>query len=78
MKRSDIDLVQCWLFHDQLSEQQVHERIKGFDIKIDVDAAIGLAKLQKEYERGKASLNDLLAAFKQHNITNKITGNGAV
>lgn len=47
MKRADIDLIQRWLYYDQLSEQDVHARIISYNYRIDIPAAIEIAKLNR-------------------------------
>ena len=69
MKWSNIDLIQHWLFYDQLSEQQVHKRIKEYGVKIDVNRAIELGKIQKDYERGNVRLKVLTDELKVHDIS---------
>lgn len=69
MKREDIDLIQRWLYTDQLSEQDVHHRITEYRLQnFDVSAAIEIAKLQKQYEQGHLSLDKLQEVYKQYQV----------
>lgn len=69
MKREEIDLIQRWLYYDQMSEQDVHNRITGYGIKnFDIAAAIEIAKLQKQFERGQLPLEKLKDAYKQYQV----------
>lgn len=69
MKREDIDLIQRWLYYDQLSEQDVHHRIIEYRFQnFDVSAAIEIAKLQKQYEQGYLSLEKLQEVYKQYEV----------
>lgn len=68
MKREDIDLIQRWLYYDQLSEQDVHARIISYNYHIDILAAIEIAKLQKQFERGQLPLEKLKHAYKQYQV----------
>lgn len=68
MKRADIDLIQRWLYYDQLSEQDVHDRIISYNYSIDIPAAIKIAKLQKQFERGQLPLEKLQDAYKEHQV----------
>lgn len=68
MKREDIDLIQRWLYHDQLSEQDVHARIRSYNYSIDISAAIEIARLQKQFEKGQLSLDKLQEMYKQYQV----------
>lgn len=69
MRREDIDLIQRWLYHDQLSEQDVQQRIMDYGLQnFDVAAAIEIAKLQKQYEQGHFSLEKLQIVYKEHQV----------
>jgi|GEM_PF-4621498 len=69
MKREDIDLIQRWLYYDQLSEQDVHHRIIEYRLQnFDVSAAIKIAKLQKQYEQRHLSLEKLQEVYKQYQV----------
>ena len=69
MKREDIDLIQRWLYTDQLSEQDVQHRIMEYGLQnFDAVAAIEIAKLQKQYEQGHLSLDKLQEVYKQYQV----------
>lgn len=69
MKREDIDLIQRWLYTDQLSEQDVQHRIMDYGLQyFDVAAAIEIAKLQKQYEQGHLPLEKLQDVYKQYQV----------
>lgn len=69
MKREDIDLIQRWLYYDQLSEQDVQHRIIEYRLQnFDVSAAIEIAKLQKQYEQGYLSLEKLQDVYRQYQV----------
>lgn len=47
----------------------MHKRIKEYGVKIDVNRAIELGKIQKDYERGNVRLKVLTDELKVHDIS---------